>query len=125
MTAAGPRIATERNEYALGTQESPVNGVEAADDAVKPIEAQLWRIRLPRTFSSFRHRNYRLFFIGQTISLIGTWMHIAAQGWVVYDLARSPFVLGLVMAISAVTGEGLDGLLRAIVGALDRRADAT
>jgi len=47
-------------------------------------------------FSVFRHRNYRLFFTGQTISLIGFWMQAIAQSWLVYRLTDSPLLLGLV-----------------------------
>ena len=43
----------------------------------------------------FRHRNYRLFFSGQLVSLMGTWMPSIAQGWLVYALSHSPFLLGL------------------------------
>jgi MFS family permease len=46
------------------------------------------------TFSSFRSRNYRLFFIGQSISLIGTWMQKTAVSWVIYSLTHSKFMLG-------------------------------
>lgn len=46
-------------------------------------------------FASLRHRNFRLFWFGQIISLTGTWMHQAAQGWLVYELTGSPFFLGL------------------------------
>jgi MFS family permease len=46
-------------------------------------------------FAALRHRNFRLFWIGQTISLTGTWMHQAAQSWLVYELTDSPFFLGL------------------------------
>src|ERR1700743_2811406 len=46
--------------------------------------------------SVFRHKNYRLFFSGQLVSLVGTWITLVAQGWLVYDLTRSPFLLGLV-----------------------------
>jgi predicted MFS family arabinose efflux permease len=46
--------------------------------------------------SVFRHRDYRLFYSGQLISLVGTWITLVAQGWLVYDLTRSPFLLGLV-----------------------------
>jgi MFS family permease len=42
------------------------------------------------------HRNFRLFFFGQTISLIGTWMQQLAMTWFVYDLTHSPFLLGVV-----------------------------
>jgi predicted MFS family arabinose efflux permease len=43
----------------------------------------------------FRHRNYRLFFAGQLVSLMGTWMQSVAQGWLVYSLTHSPLFLGL------------------------------
>jgi MFS family permease len=45
---------------------------------------------------SLRHRNYRLFFGGQLISLIGTWMQNVAQSWLVYRLTGSEVLLGLV-----------------------------
>ena len=46
-------------------------------------------------FAALRHRNFRLFWFGQIISLSGTWMHQTAQGWLVYELTNSPFFLGL------------------------------
>jgi MFS family permease len=45
---------------------------------------------------SLRHRNFRLFFGGQSISLIGTWMQRVALGWLVYRMTSSAFLLGLV-----------------------------
>lgn len=45
--------------------------------------------------SAFRHRNYRLFFVGQLVSLMGTWMQSVAQGWLVYSMTHSPLLLGL------------------------------
>ncbi|MFN2442538.1 MAG: MFS transporter [Thermoanaerobaculia bacterium] len=45
---------------------------------------------------ALRHRNYRLFFFGQLVSLIGTWMQSVAQAWLIYRLTDSPFLLGLV-----------------------------
>jgi MFS family permease len=47
-------------------------------------------------FRALGHRNYRLFFCGQIISLIGTWMQSIAQAWLVYRLTKSPLLLGLV-----------------------------
>jgi MFS family permease len=47
-------------------------------------------------FRSLRSRNYRLFFAGQSISLIGTWMEKTAMAWLVYRMAHSVFLLGLV-----------------------------
>src|SRR3989338_52179 len=45
-------------------------------------------------FRALKHRNYRLFFGGQTISLVGTWMQQVALSWMVYRLANSVFLLG-------------------------------
>src|SRR5579859_5185370 len=51
---------------------------------------------LLRTFSALRHRNYRLFFFGQMISQVGTWMQTTAQAWLVLELTHSALLLGLV-----------------------------
>src|SRR5947208_15060302 len=54
---------------------------------------------LHQTLRALAHRNFRLFFAGQTISLIGTWMQQVAMSWVVYELARedvAAFWLGVV-----------------------------
>ena len=51
---------------------------------------------LSRTFSSLKSKNYRLYFIGQSISLIGTWMQTVAMSWLVYRLTGSVFLLGVV-----------------------------
>jgi MFS family permease len=48
---------------------------------------------------AFAHRNYRLFFFGQLISLIGMWMQQVAQAWLVLQLTGDPFLLGLVAAM--------------------------
>jgi len=48
---------------------------------------------------ALRHRNYRLFFSGQLVSLIGTWMQSVAQSWLVLQLTGDPFLLGLVAAV--------------------------
>jgi MFS family permease len=47
------------------------------------------------TFNAFKSRNYRLYFIGQSVSLIGTWMQKTAVSWVIYSLTHSKFMLGL------------------------------
>jgi MFS family permease len=53
-------------------------------------------------FGALQHRNFRLFWFGQIISLSGTWMQSVAQGWLVYSLTKSPFYLGLVAASGAL-----------------------
>ena len=52
----------------------------------------------PRAGSAFRHRNYRLFFVGQLVSLVGTWMQPVAQAWLVLQLTDDPLRLGVVAA---------------------------
>src|ERR1035437_4680879 len=53
-----------------------------------------------RTFRAFKNRNYRLFFTGQSVSLIGTWMQKTAVSWVIYTLTHSTFMLGLTLFAS-------------------------
>lgn len=54
------------------------------------------RSRLPSTFRALHHRNFRLFFAGQFISLTGTWMQTVAQSWLVYRLTGSVVLLGAI-----------------------------
>jgi MFS family permease len=55
-----------------------------------------------RTFSSLRVRNYRLFFVGQSISLSGTWIQRVAQAWLVLELTGSGTAVGFVTALQFV-----------------------
>lgn len=58
---------------------------------------------LPRrvsTFSAFQHRNFRIFFTGHSVSVVGRWMHHIALGWLVLELTNSPFYVGLVSALA-------------------------
>jgi MFS family permease len=57
------------------------------------------RSRLPQGLTSLRHRNFRLFWLGQLVSLIGTWMQTVAQGWLLVELTHADAVaLGLLAA---------------------------
>ncbi len=49
-----------------------------------------------RTFAALQYPNYRLWFMGQLVSLVGTWMQTTAQGFLVFELTRSPAYLGYV-----------------------------
>ncbi|MGC1192086.1 MAG: MFS transporter, partial [Candidatus Binatus sp.] len=72
--------------------------IEAAelDEAGGDVPAQdNWSGRLA-AFRALRHRNFRLFFVGQLISLIGTWMQMVAQAWLVLKLTNSSMMLGIV-----------------------------
>lgn len=53
---------------------------------------------LSSTFRALHHRNFRLFWVGQWVSVTGTWMQTMAQSWLVYRLTDSPLALGLLTA---------------------------
>ncbi|HEV2340397.1 MAG TPA: MFS transporter [Candidatus Acidoferrales bacterium] len=75
------------------TQSNPIDAAESAPAGPSsPIRAR----RLPGMIRALRHRNFQLFFSGQLISLIGTWMQTIAQAWLVYRLTNSSWLLGLV-----------------------------
>src|ERR1700679_4283993 len=73
-----------------------------------------------RTLRALRHRNFQLFFAGQLISLVGTWMQSIAQSWLVYRLTGSSALLGLVafaglipiFLLSPIAGYAADRLNR-------------
>ncbi len=52
----------------------------------------------PRALGALRHRNYRLFFFGQIISTVGTWMQSVAMPWLALELTHSGLLVGLVLA---------------------------
>ena len=53
----------------------------------------------PRPFIALRHRNFRIFWLGQAVSLIGTWMQSVGQVWLVLQLTNSSFLLGVVSSL--------------------------
>jgi len=53
-------------------------------------------ISLYRTFRALKHRNFRLFFVGQGLSMVGTWLQQVAMGWLTYRLTGSAWLLGVV-----------------------------
>lgn len=53
-------------------------------------------IALPQSLRALGHRNFRLYWSGQLVSLVGTWMQTVARGWLVLELTHSPFWLGMV-----------------------------
>jgi MFS family permease len=63
------------------------------------------------TLAPFRERNFRLFYAGQLVSVIGTWLQFVAEGWLVFHLTQSPVWLGIVAGAGAAPG-----LLLTLVG---------
>ena len=88
----------------------PLNEGKEADEIAhapeevtgQPRRLVIGELMLRQTFASLRHRNFRLFFSGQLVSLIGTWMQNTAQGLLVYDLTHSEFQLGMVAAVNTL-----------------------
>src|ERR1700731_4501186 len=68
-------------------QKSMANGA-----AVAASPASRWQV----AWRALRHRNFQLFFSGQLISLVGTWMQSVAQSWLVYRMTKSGLLLGAV-----------------------------
>jgi hypothetical protein len=58
---------------------------ETASPRMQAPPSTFWQ----RTFAALRHRNYRLWFQGQLVSMVGTWMQVTAQGFLVFQLTHS------------------------------------
>src|SRR5438034_6502459 len=81
---------------------------KSTETARVPEDISGWQRRMPvggvtwrHTFRALRHRNYRLFFWGQLVSLIGTWMQQTAMSWYVYQITNSKLLLGVVSAVGS------------------------
>jgi MFS family permease len=72
-------------------------------------------------FRALSHRNFRLFWAGAFLSNTGTWMQAVAQSWLVYDLTKSPFWLGVDAFMSTAPGLGLTLLAGVFADLVDRR----
>ncbi len=80
----------------------PVLVSAPAEDESEPEKLVSGHLRLRNLARAFRHPNYRLYFIGMAISLTGTWMQNAAEGWLVYELTNSKFHLGLTRFLHSI-----------------------
>ncbi|HTU21735.1 MAG TPA: MFS transporter [Gemmataceae bacterium] len=69
---------------------------------------------------SLAHRNYRLYFVGQGISLIGTWMQQIAMSWLVYEMTQSSFQLGVVLFAGQIPARFLSPVAGVLVDRWDR-----
>jgi MFS family permease len=77
--------------------------------------------RFSHAWRALKHRNFRLFFVGQSISLIGTWMTRVATSWLVYRLTGSALLLGLVGFAGQIPTFLLAPFAGVLVDRLDRR----
>src|SRR5437016_5991689 len=69
---------------------------------LRPRENAGTRPVLRTTLRALRHRNFQLFFFGQLISLVGTWMQNIAQDWLVFRLTGSPWLLSVVAFMNQI-----------------------
>ncbi len=74
-----------------------------------------------RTFAALRHRNYRLYFSGMSVSLIGSWMQTVSAGWLVLRVTSSPFLLGVITAIEWLPSLFFSLLAGALADRVDKR----
>ena len=72
-------------------------------------------------FRSIRHRNFRIFFLGQAVSVLGTWMQVVAVSWLAYRLTNSPFMLGCVAFSSQIPSLFLAPVAGVVADRFDRR----
>lgn len=77
--------------------------------------------RLPEAMRALAHRSFRLFFIGQLVSLTGSWMQSTAQQWLVYRLTGSPLALGTIMFASTLPVMVLSLPAGVLVDRVDKR----
>ena len=116
----GGEGASRGAENRVGTGWQVVFFSLAAQDS-NPLPPEGILLFVLTVFRSLRHRNYRLFFIGQLISLIGTWMQSVAQSWLVYQLTGSTVLLGTVGFCGQIPVFLLGPLTGAVADRHDRR----
>ena len=82
---------TNLKVFMKSTESSPAQPAGAVQPSVRSN-----RPSVQQTFAALKYRNYRLWFIGQVVSLFGTWMQVTAQGFLIFQLTQSPAYLGYV-----------------------------
>jgi MFS family permease len=98
---AGP----DRGEKAEPSPAAPIRGlpVQLPNAPARPASVPTMVDSAPGgAFAALRHRDFRLFYWGQIVSLVGTWMQSTAQGWLVLELTDSELMLGVVTATASV-----------------------
>ena len=81
---------SKSEEYVLGASPEKTVG-----------QNTVWARRLD-AFPALKNKNYRIYFFGQFVSVVGTWLQIVAEGWLVLELTNSAFLIGLVAACATV-----------------------
>lgn len=115
----------------MSTDKSAIDEATAVPASTALTEQSTFRLfgytgRWPAALSALQHRNYRLFWCGQLISLLGTWMQNAAQGWLVLVLAKQEFGVhhaALYVGLVSALGQMPIFLFCLFAGVLSDRAD--
>jgi len=89
-----------------------------APDPPRPSTRRTW---LRTTFSSLQVRNFRIYYLGQTASMVGTWMRRTALGWVIYEMTGSRAQLGMIMGLALLPMFLLSPLAGTIADRVDKR----
>ncbi len=98
LDCASRGLPQRKRQSELDEKISPTEDRAQRTDRFESVE-RVPRTGFARAFAALRHRNFRLFFAGQLVSLSGTWMQSIAQGWLVLQLTNSAFLLGVVSAL--------------------------
>jgi MFS family permease len=124
LTSPPPSNSPQRNSLVrLPVQQHPKQRRMPPDssDTPKPSTLPSGLSGYSHAWRALRHRNFRLFFGGQSISLIGTWMTRVATSWLVYRLTGSALVLGTVGFVGLIPTFVLAPIAGVIVDRIDRR----
>ena len=77
--------------------------------------------RAANPFRAFTHRNFRLYLLGQGVSIIGSWMQQIAMAWLVYEITGSPLWLGITGFAGQIPALFLTPLAGCLIDRVDRR----
>lgn len=113
LTSAQVIADAESAEYVGTPTEEPPSEQEIEDLSRPDSALALLRV--------FRHRNYRLFFFGQLVTFMGTFVQTVAQGWLVYSLTHSSLWLGVTSFCALVPGFFLSPVAGTLSDRIDRR----
>ena len=90
-------------EHAPIAGEIKVPGTAQAEPGSRPtLPLLFWQVALPPSLRALGHRNFRLYWTGQLVSLVGTWMQNIARAWLILEMTHSPFWLGMVSVANAL-----------------------
>jgi MFS family permease len=123
LTPAGAETPNGELSLRIRTvHRGPIHHSPAAGSALHFEKGQMKnRSDIRRIFRALRYSNYRLFFIGQGISLIGSWMQAVAMSWLVYRLTDSAFLLGVTGFAGQIPSLFLSPFAGVLADRFDRR----